>query len=253
MQYLSQRLARKPSPGREEEAGGEAFAPPQRERILDAVERLVAARGLAATSIEAIVEQAGVSSVTFYELFDGKDECFVAAFERAVEAGAEELAAAVCGERGEAVAGDGPDGELSWPEQVATGLRELTGLIAAQPERARLCLLEAQTGGPELSARFDAALDRVAAKLRQGRSLETAPPDLPPTHEEATAGALAWLLRERLEAGRDGEALEALYPEMIDIALAPYLEGGERSRAASPTPGAASRPGRAAPASADDV
>ena len=229
MQYLSQRLARKPSPRREQGPGAGAFPPPQRERILDAVERLVAERGLAGVSIEAIVEAAGVSSVTFYELFDDKEACFVAAFERAVEAGAAELAAAVGGERGEAVAGDGPGGELSWPEQVATGLRELTRLVAAHPGRARLCLVEAQTGGPELSARFDAALDRVAAKLRQGRALESAPAGLPPTHEEATAGALAWLLRERLEAGGGAEELAALYPEMIDIALAPYLEGGERS------------------------
>ena len=58
---------------------------PQRERILDATERLIAAHGCAGTSIEAIVKEAGVSSVTFYEFFDGKEECFVAAFDRAVE------------------------------------------------------------------------------------------------------------------------------------------------------------------------
>ena len=68
-------------------------------------------------------------------------------------------------------------------------------------------------------------LDRVAAKLRQGRALDTAPPALPPTLEEATAGGLAWLLRERLER-RDAEGLEALYPKLIDIALAPYLGDG---------------------------
>src|SRR5204863_7460469 len=114
---------------------------------------------------------------------------------------------------------------LSWGEQIATGLRALTGLIPAEPERARLCLVEAQTGGPRLSAHFEAALDRVAAKLREGRALETAPADLPASHEEATAGALAWLLRERLETGK-ADGLEALYPELIDIALAPYLGNG---------------------------
>lgn len=217
MQYLSQRLASKPSPGREAGPPDGALPSPQLERILDATEKLVAAKGCTGTSIEAIVKQAGVSSVTFYEFFDGKEACFFAAFDRAVAWGVEGMAAAIR-EAGEA-------GELSWPEQVATGLRTTTRLIIEAPERARLCLVEAQTGGPELNARFEAALDRIAAKLREGRALPTALADLPSTHEEATAGALAWLLRERLETGDAGK-LEALYPELIDIALSPYLRDG---------------------------
>ena len=217
MQYLSQRLASKPSPGRGAGPLGDALPSPQRERILDATEKLVAANGCAGTSIEAIVKQAGVSSVTFYELFAGKEACFAAAFDRAVEIATMDMAMAA--------AGDPATGGLTWSEEVATGLRALTKLIPVQAERARLCLVEAQTGGPELSARFDAALDRVAAKLREGRALPTAPAGLPVSHEEATAGALAWLLRERLETG-GAEKLEALYPELIDIALAPYLGNG---------------------------
>jgi AcrR family transcriptional regulator len=218
MQYLSQRLAAKPAPKRGESPQPGPLADRQRERILDAAELLVAESGCAHTSIEAIVKAAGVSTVTFYERFEGKEECFVAAFDRAVDEAAADLR--------EAAAGDPATGGLTWSEGVATGLRAVPGLVAAEPARARLCLVEAQTGGPRLSRHFDAALDRVAAKLREGRALPTAPADLPPTHEEATAGALAWLLRERLERGA-GEGLKALYPELIDIALAPYLGGGE--------------------------
>jgi AcrR family transcriptional regulator len=218
MQYLSQRLAAKPAPKRGEGPARGPLADRQRERILDAAERLAGENGCAATSIESIVKAAGVSTVSFYEHFEGKEECFVAAFDRAVQETAADLR--------EAASGDPAAGGLSWSEGVATGLRAVTDLVAAEPERARLCLVEAQSGGSRLSRRFEAALDRVAAKLREGRALPTAPADLPATHEEATAGALSWLLRDRLERGR-GEELGALYPEMIDIALAPYLGGGE--------------------------
>jgi AcrR family transcriptional regulator len=211
MQYLSQRLASTPASKRGRAPRPGALPPPQRERILDAAERLIAERGCAGAPIEAIVKAAGVSSVTFYEFFEGKEECFVAAFDRAVEASVAEIQDATRG--------------LSWPEQVATGLRALAAFAAAEPARARLCLIEAQTGGPALSAHFDATLDRVALKLREGRALDTAPPDLPATQEEATAGALAWMLRERLERGGE-DGLEALYPKLVDIALAPYLGDG---------------------------
>jgi AcrR family transcriptional regulator len=209
MQYLSQRLASKPASKRGKGPAPGVLAAPQRERILDAAEQLIADHGCAGASIEAIVKAAGVSSVTFYEFFEGKEECFVAAFDRAVDWAS--------------VAIEEATEELSWPEQVATGLRTVAALALAEPSRARLCLVEAQTGGSELSVRFEAVLDRVAAKLCQGRALDTAPPDLPATHEEATAGALAWLLRERLEREGGGDELEALYPKLIEIALAPYL------------------------------
>ncbi len=217
MQYLSQRLASKPSPGRGAGPPDGVLPSPQRERILDATEKLVAEHGCAGTSIEAMVKAAGVSSVTFYEFFGGKEACFVAAFDRAVAWGVDRMAAAIR-EAGEA-------GELSWPEQLATGLRTTTKLIAEAPQKARLCLVEAQTGGAELNGHYEAALDRLAAKLREGRALPTASAGLPASHEEATAGALAWLLRERLETG-GAEKLAALYPELIDIALAPYLGNG---------------------------
>lgn len=208
MQYLSQRLASKPAPKRDGGPIKGALPARQRERILDAAERLIAERGCAATSIEAIVKAAGVSSVTFYEFFEGKEACFVAAFDRGVEATAAKLEGLVQG--------------LSWPEQISTGLRSLLNAVETNPARARLCLVESQTGGPDLSVHFEAALDRVAAKLREGRALDTAPAGLPATHEEATAGGLAWLLRERLERG-GGEGVEALYPKLVEIALSPYL------------------------------
>jgi AcrR family transcriptional regulator len=194
MQYLSQRLAAEPVSTREEERPRGAIAGDQRERLLDATEALIAEKGATGTTIEAIVKAAGVSSVTFYEHFRNKDECFVAAFERAVE----ELRAEV----GEAVSAG-----AAWSEQVAAGLDALLTALDAEPARARLCFVEAQRGGPEMAARYDAALDAVAAALDDSLG-------------QAIAGGLAWLLRERLELGGEGSVRDLL-PQMTDVVLAP--------------------------------
>jgi AcrR family transcriptional regulator len=194
MQYLSQRLAAEPGSARDEERPRGALAGDQRERLLDATEALIAEKGATGTTIEAIVKLAGVSSVTFYEHFRGKDECFVAAFERAVEELRAEVGAAV------------PAG-AAWSEQVGAGLEALLVAIEAEPARARLCFVEAQRGGREMAARYDAALDAVATVLDDALG-------------QAIAGGLAWLLRERLELGGEGSVRDLL-PQMRDVVIAP--------------------------------
>lgn len=199
MQYLSQRLASESTQTRESERPRGTLAASQRERILAATELLIAEQGCARTTIEAIVKGAGVSSVTFYEHFASKEECFVAAFDRAVEETRAQLAAAV------------PD-ELPWPDRVRAGLRALLEAIDADPPRARVCLVEAQQGGPQLIARYDEVLDAAAGELAD---------PLGP----AIVGGIAWLLRERLELGGGG-SVQDLLPRMTEVVLAPHLAHG---------------------------
>ncbi|HEY2334024.1 MAG TPA: helix-turn-helix domain-containing protein [Solirubrobacterales bacterium] len=192
MQYLSQRLANESTETRGAQRPRGALATAQRERLLAAAERLIAERGCAGASIEAIVKLAGVSSVTFYEHFRDKEECFVAAFDRAVEA----LRAAVPA---------GPAG----PDRARQALAALLAAIDADPQRARLCFVEAQKGGPQLRARYEAELDAVAAELSDSLG-------------QAIVGGLAWLLRERLELG-GGEGVQNLLPRMTEVVLDSYL------------------------------
>jgi AcrR family transcriptional regulator len=199
MQYLSQRLAAEPVRTRDEERPRGSLADSQCERLLDATEGLIAEKGAAQTTIEAIVKEAGVSSVTFYEHFRDKEECFVAAFERAVEELRSEVRAAL-------------PAEGSREERVRAGLEALLAAIDAEPARARLCFVEAQQGGPLMASSYDAALDEVAGAL--GDSLG-----------QAIAGGLAWLLRERLELGGGG-SVRALLPQMTDVILAPQPANG---------------------------
>jgi AcrR family transcriptional regulator len=53
----------------------------QRQRLIVATVAAVAEHGYNATTVSSIVKSAGLSRATFYELFKGKEACFLAAYE----------------------------------------------------------------------------------------------------------------------------------------------------------------------------
>ena len=57
----------------------------QRARMLEAMAHAVAAKGYAATTVADVVGGAGVSRKTFYEHFQDKEDCFLAAFDAGVQ------------------------------------------------------------------------------------------------------------------------------------------------------------------------
>src|SRR5450755_1830932 len=53
----------------------------QRARILSAMVEVASEAGYVGAAVAPVVARAGVSRRTFYELFDGREDCFLAAFE----------------------------------------------------------------------------------------------------------------------------------------------------------------------------
>jgi AcrR family transcriptional regulator len=190
----------------------------QRERMLLATAEVVAERGYQRTTIELIAKTARVALATFYEQFASKEECFLAALDESVVAAG-------------AVFDELLDTELPWPEQVAAGLEILLEMIASEEARAKLCLVEAQAAGGPALARYQAMLEKVAPKLREGRALNPRAERLPEGLEVSIAGGLAWLVHQRLVAGRT-EDLGALLPEMLQVTLTPYVGEDKAARAA---------------------
>jgi AcrR family transcriptional regulator len=191
----------------------------QRERLLVATIELVAARGYQGTSIDQIVKAAKVGYVAFYELFAGKEECFLVAFDRIVAEARAALVAAV------------PE-EAPWPEQICAAITALIDLVVADPVAARVGLVEVLAAGPAALARYEAALATAIPKLSEGRRLGAGAAALSETLEQAILGGIAWILHQRLvigEADRVGE----LRGEAIEIALSPYLGEAEARRNAA--------------------
>src|SRR6478672_6443881 len=96
----------------------------QRERMLDAVVAAVAEKGYAEMTVADVVARAGVSRRTFYEQFDDRLDCFLAAYVANVEALIAEIAAA----QSDAAPG----------ERLRVGLRVYLERLAAKPLFARV-------------------------------------------------------------------------------------------------------------------
>jgi AcrR family transcriptional regulator len=203
-----------PLPGGHHGLSREQILDSQRERLLAAIAHEVAARGYRATTITEVVKFASVSTRDFYELFGSKEECFLAAFDAVLDHLAELIAEAAAPE---------PD----WPHQVIAALRTALEFFAAEPDLARLCLLESVSATPTIAIRFREAVLACVPALARGRSELADPDSLLPETESSIIGGAVSLATRSIIAG-ESEKLADLLPDLTDFTLSPYL-GAERA------------------------
>jgi AcrR family transcriptional regulator len=202
----------------------EQVAHNQRERLIAGLATAVAEHGYAAVTITHITEEAKVSRRVFYANFEGKEECFLAAFGVVVDH-IRELAT-------EAI-----EPISDWPHQAIAAARAVLAFLASEPDLARLCLVESQGAGPAVAARFHDAVHEAVPFLEEGRAERRAPAgdeskaerELPPSTEESVIGALVSLAGRKVAAG-EADRLEDLLPDCTEFILSPYLGAEEATR-----------------------
>jgi AcrR family transcriptional regulator len=198
----------------------------QRERLIAGLAEAVAEHGYAATTITDLTKQAAVSRRTFYEHFESKEECFLAAYDAVLSQIRERIAQATEAEEG-------------WAQRVRAGLAALLRFFASEPAFAKLGMVESFAAGPAVAARHREAIESFIPMLRLGREEIAGEQAVPGTTEEAIVGGIALLVARRVIAG-ETERLEQLLPDVVRFALAPYLGEEEAARlAALPAPAGA--------------
>jgi len=187
----------------------EQVAHNQRERLIAGLAAAVAEKGYRAVTITDITKAARVSRRVFYENFEGKEECFLAAFE------------VVVGHIRELAAEAGAPSE-EWPERAIAAAAAVLRFFAGEPDLARLCLVESQAAGPVVAARFHETVNEVIPYLKRGRGERPEARNLPPTTEDSTLGALVLLASRKVAAG-EAEQLADVLPDFAEFILAPYV------------------------------
>ncbi|HET7508881.1 MAG TPA: TetR/AcrR family transcriptional regulator [Solirubrobacterales bacterium] len=181
----------------------------QRARLLDAAIGVFAKRGYQETTIDNLVAAAKSSVGGFYALFENKEDCFLALYDRTVAEVREKIEVAT-------------SGSSDWAERALLGLRVLLVVFDAEPLKARIALVEVQTAGTEARARHQATIDSAVKWLGAGRGLYPAAAELPPTFEQAAVGGVAWFLQQRLESSAH-ESVEELFADTTQLLLEPIF------------------------------
>jgi AcrR family transcriptional regulator len=127
----------------------------QRARMLGAMVEVAGERGAANVTVAHVVARAGISRRTFYELFEDREDCFLAAFDHALEQAAVRVLPAY-------------ESQSAWREQIRAALTALLGFLEDEPGLGALLVVDALGAGPRALARRTEVLDVLITKLDEG-------------------------------------------------------------------------------------
>ncbi|HST56335.1 MAG TPA: TetR family transcriptional regulator [Solirubrobacteraceae bacterium] len=165
----------------------------QRARLLMAARWVVAEHGYWGMTVARVTARSRVSRKTFYELFDDREDCFLALFEEAVAEIAPTVVSAFEEGRG-------------WRGRMRAGLGALLGVFDDEPAVALLCVVEALGGGLRVLELRGRILQVLMDVVDRGRLESSASRGLPVLTAEGVVGAVLSVLYTRISERGAGSA-----------------------------------------------
>jgi AcrR family transcriptional regulator/DNA-binding MarR family transcriptional regulator len=190
--------------------GGAQVAEMQRSRMLSSAVQVVSEYGYQRMSVARVAGRARVSRRTFYDLFEDREDCFLAAFEDAVSRAQELVTDAYEGERG------------AWRERVRAGLGALLVFLDEDPALRSLLIVDALKAGPRVLSRRAEILEGLAMVVQDDGSHAKSAREFPPLTGEGVVGAVFSVIHTRLSVEDPGRLIELL-SSLMGIIVLPYL------------------------------
>jgi AcrR family transcriptional regulator/DNA-binding MarR family transcriptional regulator len=212
-----------------DEYAREQVAELQRARILSAMVDECCERGVAHVSVAHVVSRSGVSRRTFYDIFTDREDCFLAAFERALALARERVL-------------DACEGQRSWRERVRAGLIAFLGLLEDEPRLGAVLVCESAAGGSRVLARRAEAIEQLARAVDAGRGESKGASELSPLTAEGIVGGALSVIQARLLAHSSARDASRLTGPLMSTIVLPYL-GPAAARRELARPVAHSTPG----------
>ncbi len=188
----------------------------ERARVVDSLVAVAAAHGYGAVTVDRVLRHAHMSARTFYRLFDSLEDWGLAAYRLLAARLQAELELA-------------HRREEDWPAAIRAAIAAALAFAAREPAAARFLAIEIQAGGNEARALQAESIDRLATGLREGRHLYPAAAQLHRLTEAVVVAGAVSLIGDRIRAG-EAELLPSREPELVELALAPFLGAAEARR-----------------------
>lgn len=220
----SRRAARTLGAGSQNGLGRAQLAEIQRARILAGMFDVVCERGVGNVSVAHVVERSGVSRRTFYDQFEDREECFLAAFEQAVSYASERVLPAY-------------ETSGSWRERIRAGLLALLRFLEDEPAIGRLLIIESLAGGARpLECRRRVLAQIVSAVDDGAQHPKTGSPACSSLTGEGVVGGVLSVLHTRIAAAEPESLTELLNPLMGMIVMPYFGSAAARREYTHPAP-----------------
>lgn len=182
----------------------------QRRRLLDAMAEVVAAVGYEEATVERVLIQAGVSRRTFYELFADREDCFLAAYDEAMQTAFQRVADAYL--------------DCAHPERrIEAALAAFLTFCSENAAVARMCVVEVFGAGARARERRAVLMERFAALLEHALADLRGDSELDRLTARALVGGMHEVVYGPIDAGEVAD-LPSLAREIVSSQIAPLLE-----------------------------
>jgi AcrR family transcriptional regulator len=184
---------------------------------------LVHQRGYDAVGVAEISARAGGTTAEFGRLFGDKLGCAVAVLEEIATSNLRVVRGAF-------------DRQRQWPDSLRAAAYAHVGWIAQNPKKMRFGLLETVWASELTGALRDRLFGEYVAMVDAGREVAADPGSISAFTAEGVVGAITEVVARRL-GHDDGRELLDLVPEMMYLAVRPYLgEEAARRELGAPPP-----------------
>ncbi len=192
----------------------------QRRRLFASLAQALLEPGYSQTNVAGLVSRAGISKTTFYQLFEDRRACLLAAYDAAQDQLRSRVAEATAA-------------ESEWPARLRATVQATLALLAAQPELVYLLGFEGCVSDSVIAARYRETIESLRAQLRLGRRVRTEAYELPDGVEAALIATATTLIRAAAYEGHPQTTLPRLQSRIVEFLLAPYIGSAEAQRVAS--------------------
>jgi AcrR family transcriptional regulator len=186
----------------------------QRVRLVAAMVEVAAERGLADATVARVVARAGVSRRTFYELFEDREECFLAAFDEGIA-------------RASRYVLDTYDPEAGWAERIRMALTALLSFLDVERGVGQLLVVGSLGAGTNALERRQRVLAQIITVIDEGRKEAKSGSELPLLTAEGVVGGALSVIHARLLAclpsAMGGPRMGEFVNPLMSMIVLPYL------------------------------